>query len=189
MNEFSSYVYVSSICLIAIGYDDLDVREFRAATLSEHFVLLIITPVSTNCGVWCLDRNKDVYRGGPKVARSELVWRGAVFERFSRLSEQLRSASSCASWIVSIRRLLLLRIRESCKGVFREPGLLTLPCIYILDVVLYCRLKYELVQGSDVHQYETRGRDNFRIVQLRTTAFEHLPSQVGVKLINKLPEG
>ncbi|KAG8270385.1 hypothetical protein J6590_099345 [Homalodisca vitripennis] len=82
-----------------------------------------------------------------------------------------------------------IRWLESCKDAFRELGLLTLLCLYILDVVLYCRLKCELTQGSDVHQYETRGRDNFRTVQYRTSAFEHVPSQVGVKLINKLPEG
>ncbi|KAG8328531.1 hypothetical protein J6590_001205 [Homalodisca vitripennis] len=67
------------------------------------------------------------------------------------------------------------RALPECKA-FRELGLLTLPSLYILDVVL------------DVHQYETRGRGNFRIVQHRMAAFEHLPPQVGVKLINKLPE-
>ncbi|KAG8308348.1 hypothetical protein J6590_002436 [Homalodisca vitripennis] len=41
----------------------------------------------------------------------------------------------------------------------------------------------------DVHQYGTRGRNNFRVEQHRTAAFEHLPSQVGVGLINRLPEG
>ncbi|KAG8283080.1 hypothetical protein J6590_023609 [Homalodisca vitripennis] len=43
-------------------------------------------------------------------------------------------------------------------------------------------------EGRDVHHYETRGRDNFRTEQHRTTAFGHLPSQVGVTIINRLPE-
>ncbi|KAG8289024.1 hypothetical protein J6590_007780 [Homalodisca vitripennis] len=71
---------------------------------------------------------------------------------------------------------------------FRELGLLTLPCLYILEVALYCRLKCQLVQGRDVHHYETRGRDNFRTEQHRTTAFGHLPSQVVVTIVNRLPE-
>ncbi|KAG8317313.1 hypothetical protein J6590_029884 [Homalodisca vitripennis] len=70
----------------------------------------------------------------------------------------------------------------------RELELLTLPCLYILEVALYCRFKCELVQGRDVHQYGTRGRDNFRIQQHRTATFERLPSEVGVRFINKLPD-
>ncbi|KAG8291167.1 hypothetical protein J6590_067151 [Homalodisca vitripennis] len=77
---------------------------------------------------------------------------------------------------------------ESCKLAFGELGLLTLPSLYILDVVLYCRFKCVSLRGSDVHQYGTRGRDNFRMAQHRTTVFERLPSQVGVRLINRLPE-
>ncbi|KAG8264246.1 hypothetical protein J6590_014532 [Homalodisca vitripennis] len=73
--------------------------------------------------------------------------------------------------------------------VFRELGLLTLPCLYILEVDLYCRLKCELIRGKNFHQHGSRGRDNFRVEQHRTAAFKHLPSQVGVGLINRLPLG
>ncbi|KAG8245311.1 hypothetical protein J6590_005624 [Homalodisca vitripennis] len=55
-------------------------------------------------------------------------------------------------------------------------------------VALYCRFKCELVRGRDVHQYGTRGRDNLRLYPHRTAAFKRLPSEVGVKLINKLPD-
>ncbi|KAG8307979.1 hypothetical protein J6590_006958 [Homalodisca vitripennis] len=94
------------------------------------------------------------------------------FYKSSMASRPWPSKNGLASKII-----YKLNFIESCKDAFRELGLLTFPCLYILDV-------------ADVHQlYETRGRDNFRIVQHRMSAFEHLPSQVGVKLINKLPEG
>ncbi|KAG8312239.1 hypothetical protein J6590_026685 [Homalodisca vitripennis] len=63
-----------------------------------------------------------------------------------------------------------------------------LSCLYILDVALYCRFKCEFVRGRDVYQYGTRGRDNLRLHPYRTAAFKRLPSEVGVKLINKLPD-
>ncbi|KAG8300843.1 hypothetical protein J6590_067114 [Homalodisca vitripennis] len=89
----------------------------------------------------------------------------------------------------AVRILLKLNPRELCKDAFRSLGLLTLRCLFILEVILYCRIKCELQRGRDVHQYGTRGRDNFRLDQHRTTAYGRLPSQVGVRLINRLPEG
>ncbi|KAG8308676.1 hypothetical protein J6590_104170 [Homalodisca vitripennis] len=77
--------------------------------------------------------------------------------------------------------------RESCKGTFRELGLLTLPCLYIYEVIMYCFSKCVLVRDREVHQYETRGRDNFRTQQHRLTLSQHLPQQVVVRLIKQAP--
>ncbi|KAG8292288.1 hypothetical protein J6590_043540 [Homalodisca vitripennis] len=41
--------------------------------------------------------------------------------------------------------------------------------------------------GRDIHEYETRGRDNYRSGMHRTVVYEHLPSQAGVHFINRLP--
>ncbi|KAG8252489.1 hypothetical protein J6590_056419 [Homalodisca vitripennis] len=41
---------------------------------------------------------------------------------------------------------------------FRELKLLTLPCLYVLEVVSYCWTKCTVIQGRDIHQYGTRGR-------------------------------
>ncbi|KAG8272042.1 hypothetical protein J6590_050947 [Homalodisca vitripennis] len=57
-------------------------------------------------------------------------------------------------------------------------------CVWIKTLgILICAL----ISGRDVHQYETRGRDNLRTHQRRLTS-QHIPQQVGVRLINKLPE-
>ena len=88
----------------------------------------------------------------------------------------------------AVRILLRLNYRESCRDAFRELGLLTLPCLYIHEVVLYCISRCTLVQGREVHNYGTRGRDNLRLQQHRTVTFANLPKQIGVRLINGLPE-
>ncbi|KAG8322298.1 hypothetical protein J6590_026555 [Homalodisca vitripennis] len=138
--------------------------------------------VLRNLAKFCsLDVLKTAYFGliHPHLTCGLRLWGSCSKYKFERVFRTQKKA---------VRILSKLNPRESCKDSFRELGLLTLPCLYILDVALYCRLKCELLQGRDVHQYETRARDNFRIDQHRTIAFEHLPSQVGVRIINRLPE-
>ncbi|KAG8270251.1 hypothetical protein J6590_089393 [Homalodisca vitripennis] len=62
-----------------------------------------------------------------------------------------------------------------------EHVFLTLPCLYIVDLALYCRFRFDLVRGRDVHRYDTRGGDNYRMQHHRTLASEQLPSQAGVR--------
>ncbi|KAG8310862.1 hypothetical protein J6590_055939 [Homalodisca vitripennis] len=57
--------------------------------------------------------------------------------------------------------------------------------------LIYPHLSYgsecETIRGSDIHPYATRGRDDYGSVRHRTLAHELLPSQAGVRLVNKLP--
>lgn len=88
----------------------------------------------------------------------------------------------------AIRIIAGLKYRESCKNTFRELGILTLPCLYVYEVVVFCRTKCTLVQGRQVHQYDTRGRDNIRGQNFRLNVSGKLPHHLGVKFINKLPD-
>jgi exonuclease III len=115
----------------------------------------------------------------PHFAYGLRLWGSCSNERFQRVFILQKKA---------VRIIKKLNSRESCRNAFRELGLLTLPCLYMYDVINYCKLKCDLVQGRDVHQYITRGRDNYRVQQHRLTVTHHLPEQIGVSLINSLPD-
>ena len=114
----------------------------------------------------------------PHLSYGLILWGSCSKQKLERVFRLQKKA---------IRIMSKLEFRESCRDTFRELGLLTLPSLYILEVALYCRFHCKLVQGRDIHQYGTRGGDIFRVQQHRTVAFERLPSQIGIKLINKLP--
>jgi hypothetical protein len=128
-----------------------------------------------------LDILKTAYFGMvyPHFAYGIRLWGGCSREKFQRIFILQKKA---------VRILKKLNSRDSCRNAFRELGLLTLPCLYILEVILYCKFKCNLVQGSSIHQYETRGRDSFRTEQHRLVVTHHLPQQVGVRLLNRLPD-
>lgn len=87
-----------------------------------------------------------------------------------------------------MRVIAKLGFRDSCRESFKNLNLLTLPSLYMSETIRYCRNKCTVVRGRDVHEYNTRGREILRTGQHRLQAYEALPSEVGAKLINKLPE-
>lgn len=107
------------------------------------------------------------------------VWGGCSTTQFLRIFRLQKKA---------VRIISKLNSRESCKPAFIELRLLTLPCLYILETTLLCMTKCHLMRGSDIHTYETRGRDNYRRGQHRTAIYERLPSQAGATFINSLPD-
>jgi len=114
----------------------------------------------------------------PHLAYGIAVWGGCASTHFIRLFRLQKKA---------IRIMANLKHRESCKEAFKEFGLLTLPCLYILETIMFFRTKCMPTQGCDIHSYGTRGRENFRTGQHRTVVHERLPSQAGVHFFNKLP--
>ncbi|KAG8244575.1 hypothetical protein J6590_019830 [Homalodisca vitripennis] len=115
----------------------------------------------------------------PHIMYESRLWGSCSKYKFERVFRSQKKA---------VRIISKFKSQNSCRDAFRELGFLTLSCLYILDVALYCRFKCEFVRGRDVYQYGTRGRDNLRLHPHRTAAFKRLPSEVGVKLINKLPD-
>ncbi|KAG8272647.1 hypothetical protein J6590_037943 [Homalodisca vitripennis] len=79
--------------------------------------------------------------------------------------------------------------QRAANNVPTPPGMVRTGWVLPSAVAVYkTGSKCALVRGGDVHNHETRGRDNFRVQQHRTNAFRNLPSQVGIRLINSLPE-
>jgi len=160
---------VESTCFLGMYLD-------RGLTWNDH-VEHICSKIASgiyalrNLAEFCsTDVMKMAYYGlvYPHMTYGLRLWGSCAKFRFERVFRLQKKA---------IRIIAKLNPRESCRNAFKELDLLTLPCLYVLDVTLYCRFRCELVQGTDIHHYNTRGRDSYRTQQHRTTAFQNIPSQ------------
>lgn len=85
----------------------------------------------------------------------------------------------------TIRCMLRLPYRTHCKDFFIDLQILTVPCIYILEISLYIKSQ-SLEYSNNTHNYNTRFRNNFSI-QHRLAFFEKKPLYSGLKIFQKLP--
>ncbi len=88
----------------------------------------------------------------------------------------------------AIRIFSKARFRESCREIFKRLNVLTLPCMYIFETILFCLTKCNLEIGTNFHNHNTRYADHFRNSYTRLHIYDQLPCLAGVKLYNKLPE-
>lgn len=78
---------------------------------------------------------------------------------------------------------------SSCRNLFRELKILTLACIYILEIVCYVKLNEKSFVPNDFnHDYNTRNAQGLCIPVHRLTSFELTPRYMGIKLYNRLPK-
>lgn len=78
--------------------------------------------------------------------------------------------------------------RQSCKPIFKEFKILTVPNVIILKTLLWVQSNFETLMNENYHhEHNTRSRNLFQypIHHLRLT--ERTPNYVGKKLFNKLP--
>ena len=82
-----------------------------------------------------------------------------------------------------------MNARESCRGVFKELGILTLPSTYIFECLLYARKNLgNTPLNQDYHDYFTRFRSDVRPIKHRLAKLDKSFVCLSVRLYNKLPD-
>lgn len=76
----------------------------------------------------------------------------------------------------------------SCRELFPELNILTLPALYIYQCLVFLRLNRDLVRSfSQTHEYGTRNRGNFLLPTHNSTFYTKSDLYMGAKLYNNLP--
>lgn len=88
----------------------------------------------------------------------------------------------------AVRIIAGVNRRTSCKELFKSFQILTLPSLFIYEMLLFYKFKFTSYQtGTNTHNYNTRHRDHHRQISHRLGVAASLPHNIGPKLLNKLP--
>lgn len=87
-----------------------------------------------------------------------------------------------------LRTIFYVNSRHSCKFIFLEHNILTLPCLYIYSCLVFIHSNQDLFQNEQhLHVYSTRFRTNLQYPIHRLKLYEQTPQYMGFRLYNKLP--
>lgn len=111
------------------------------------------------------------------ISYSVIAWGGSTeSERVFKLQKR------------AIRHIVGVNKRTSCKQIFKELGILTLPCIYILQLLIYAKAEFNhLDLLNKNHNYNTRNNLVLEVPQHNLSIFEKSPEYLAIKMYNKLP--
>lgn len=90
---------------------------------------------------------------------------GVIFWGCSVESERIfKLQKSC------LRSIFGLQSRDSCRNIFKNYNVLTLPAVYVLECVVFVRENYVLFQDQEhIHVYNTRGSRSGHLLPPQTT--------------------
>ena len=88
----------------------------------------------------------------------------------------------------AIRTIFKKNKLHSCKLLFNKLDILTLPSLYIFEMLMYVKLNPSLFVNEIHHDYHTRKKQLFNSQQHNTALFEKGVLYMGKKLMNKIPE-
>lgn len=88
----------------------------------------------------------------------------------------------------AVRILAGLRYKENCRDAFVNLKILTFPCNYILENLIFIKNNDDRYKThGDFHEYNTRNRENLVTMYCRLKRCQSRPEFMAVKLFNKLP--
>lgn len=74
----------------------------------------------------------------------------------------------------------------TCRNLFRELNIMTLPCVYIWRLLLYAKRNFDAWPKLNKNNYHTRNLYQLEVPRHRLTFFEGSPQYTAIKLMNKL---
>ncbi|KAB0796938.1 hypothetical protein PPYR_10999 [Photinus pyralis] len=87
-----------------------------------------------------------------------------------------------------IRCMFNIPFRDTCRTTFVTEKILTLPCIYVLEVLKFVRLNtHKFCHLNQNHSYHTRKGFDLKYPNHKLALFELNPFYMGITLFNKLP--
>jgi hypothetical protein len=88
----------------------------------------------------------------------------------------------------AIRVMNSISNRTSCKQYFKEMELLPLPCVYILEAVLYVRKHTNMFnRNNSIHEHKTKAQNDIHIERHYTCMIAKNAYYLCCLLYNKLP--
>jgi hypothetical protein len=89
----------------------------------------------------------------------------------------------------ALRIMLHLGRRVSCRPYFKEIKILTVACLYMMEVIMFVHdFPTYFIANDGLHRFNTRGRLNLHQVGHRLKLLDNDPVHMGVKIFNKLPD-
>lgn len=89
----------------------------------------------------------------------------------------------------SVRIISRLGYRNDCKDAFVNHRIMTLPCIYILNCVIFVKTHQDKFQShKDIHSYQTRNKTKLYPDFVRLKKCQNSVNFLGLKFFNVLPE-
>ena len=89
----------------------------------------------------------------------------------------------------AVRNIVGVSKYTSCRNLFKELNILTLPSIYILEILLYVKNNLsKFLPNNYNHDYQTRECNNLSTPLHKLSKYEESPRYTGIKLYNKIPD-
>lgn len=89
----------------------------------------------------------------------------------------------------ALRIIMKVSNRTSCRPLFKELRILPLPCIYILETLVYIKTNLGILQkNSNIHSHNTRNKNDLSTIPHKTSLYEKSFTYTGLKLYNRLPQ-
>ena len=88
----------------------------------------------------------------------------------------------------AVRNIVGCKRTDSCRPYFKSLNVLTLPCIYILELLIFVKTNPSFfIPNGNYHAYDTRHDKILAIPAHNLTLYENSPKYMGIKCYNKLP--